>query len=298
MKLEKGVIFQLALMICGDEQYKNIFPYRTSSNLTEFFLNIGFDYKHNGSTRKWWVQDVLTDLNEMDNKENVDFPSDGIIKTIEAILRPIEYNSEYTDYDEAFDMMNKLLKRQYFFIKVEQTSGNVQLMKCQGDFISTALNPKKYERLVTFCPETFRVPDCDVDPKLVAVMMPFTQEFDEVYSKIKTACKSVDLNCQRADDIWNNSVIVQDIFELIFRSSIVIADFSKRNPNVFYEVGIAHTLGKTVIPIVQDLDDIPFDLKHHRVLTYLDDDQGRDELQMGIECRLETIKRNNLQTKG
>jgi len=297
MKLEDGVIYQLALMICGDEQYNTIFPYRTSSNLTAFFLNIGLDYRHDGSTRKWWVQEVLTELNEMDNKEYTDFPSEGLIGAIEALLNPIEYYNQYTDYDKAFDMMNVLLKRQGFFIDVEQTSGNVQLMKRHGDFISTASNPKKCERIITFCPETFKVPDCEVDPKLVAVMMPFAQEFDEIYNKIKTACKSVDMNCQRTDDIWNNSVIVQDIFELIFRSSIVIADFSKRNPNVFYEVGIAHTLGKTVIPIVQNLDDVPFDLQHHRVLGYLKNDQGRDELQKGIEKRLKTIKMNYLETK-
>ena len=51
-----------------------------------------------------------------------------------------------------------------------------------------------------------------------------------------------------------------------FKSRIVICDFSERNPNVFYEVGIAHTLGKHVIPITQTPNDVPFDLQHPRYI--------------------------------
>jgi hypothetical protein len=83
---------------------------------------------------------------------------------------------------------------------------------------------------------------------------------------------------------------VQDIFELIYRSSIVIVDFSGRNPNVFYEAGIAHTLGKNVIPITQSIDDIPFDLRHHRVLKYLNNSEGLQELKRSLEKRLKVLK--------
>jgi hypothetical protein len=76
---------------------------------------------------------------------------------------------------------------------------------------------------------------------------------------------------------------------LIYRSSIVIVDFSGRNPNVFYEAGIAHTLGKNVIPITQRIEDIPFDLRHHRVLEYLNNREGLQELKKGLEKRLEVL---------
>ena len=98
------------------------------------------------------------------------------------------------------------------------------------------------------------------------------------------------MSCYRVDDLWNNTTIVQDIFELIYRSSIVIVDFSGRDPNVFYEAGIAHTLGKNVIPITQSIDDIPFDLRHHRVLKYLNNSEGLQELKRGLEKRLKVLK--------
>jgi hypothetical protein len=149
---------------------------------------------------------------------------------------------------------------------------------------------KEVKRVITFSPSVFSVPDKPTVDELVSVMMPFSMEFDDVLETIKTACSGVGMSCYRADDLWNNSKIIQDIFELIYCSSVVIVDFSGKNPNVFYEVGIAHTLGKNVIPITQSIDDIPFDLRHHRTLKYLNNSEGLEELRKGLEKRLEVLK--------
>ena len=116
-------------------------------------------------------------------------------------------------------------------------------------------------------------------------------EFDNVIETIKEACSNENLICHRANDLWNNSTVIQDIFELIYCSSIVIVDFTAKNPNVFYEAGIAHTLGKNVIPITQSMDDIPFNLGHHRVLKYLNNDEGMHDLKNKLEDRLKTLKK-------
>jgi hypothetical protein len=55
---------------------------------------------------------------------------------------------------------------------------------------------------------------------------------------------------------------------------------------VFYEAGIAHTLGKHVIPITQSAEDIPFDLRHHRYLRYLNNGEGRAQLQTDVGKRI------------
>ena len=55
---------------------------------------------------------------------------------------------------------------------------------------------------------------------------------------------------------------------------------------MFYEAGIAHTLGKHVIPIAQTLKDIPFDLRHHRTLTYLNNQEGRAAMQAILSNRI------------
>lgn len=145
-----------------------------------------------------------------------------------------------------------------------------------GENIST--DPSK-NRDIRFTPSVFDVPDTGIEPTLIAVMMPFEPQFTPVYDTIKAACSNAGLKAQRADDIWLNPSIIQDVFSLIFRSRAVICDYSGRNPNVFYEAGIAHTLGKTVIPITQHKSDIPFDVAHHRYIPYLPNGEGLNSLK-------------------
>jgi hypothetical protein len=151
---------------------------------------------------------------------------------------------------------------------------------------STYVSAKPSERRITFAPYVFHVPDGYVELDLVAVMMPFEMKFTAVYHSIKEATEDCGLRCLRADDIWEDSTIVQDIFALIYRAQVVVVDFTEKNPNVMYETGIAHTLGKHVIPISQDLEDVPFDMRHHRVLKYLPNNEGLSKLTVSLAAKL------------
>lgn len=135
-------------------------------------------------------------------------------------------------------------------------------------------------------PGVFKIPDGGTDGKLVALMMPFDSEFNAVCNTIKEAASELGLSCKRADDIWEDSTIIQDVFSLIYRSAIVICDFSNKNPNVLYEAGIAHTLGRKVIPLAQHISDIPFDLRHHRHLMYLPNTEGLRELKAKLSEKI------------
>lgn len=57
---------------------------------------------------------------------------------------------------------------------------------------------------------------------------------------IQRAAADAEVRCRRADDIWEAPAIIQDVVNLIDRSRIVVCDCTERNPNVFYETGIAH----------------------------------------------------------
>jgi hypothetical protein len=138
-------------------------------------------------------------------------------------------------------------------------------------------------------PSAFRLPVEPRDPNLVCAMMPFGPAFNDVYAAIQYAAQSAGMACQRADNIWEADEVIQDIFSLIYRSSIVICDFTGKNPNVFYEAGIAHTLGRSVVPIAQSEHDVPFDLKHHRYLQYLNNNEGLHDLVARLTPRLKTL---------
>jgi hypothetical protein len=138
-------------------------------------------------------------------------------------------------------------------------------------------------------PTAFRISEPpNVDSELVSVMMPSDASLDRVYATLKTTVEELGLKCRRADDIWINSVLIQDIVSLIDRSKVVVADCSGKNANVFYEIGIAHTLGRDVIMIAQSADDIPFDLRHHRYVTYLNNRQGLSDLAGALRPKLAT----------
>src|SRR6185312_13743333 len=70
------------------------------------------------------------------------------------------------------------------------------------------------------------------------------------------------------DDVFKPSDILVDIWQSINVADFVIADISGRNPNVLYELGIAHTLAKPVLIISKNADDIPIDLSTRRVILY------------------------------
>jgi hypothetical protein len=138
-------------------------------------------------------------------------------------------------------------------------------------------------------PTVFRLSSNPVNPRLISLMMPFAANFTRVYDTLKTAITAEGYTCTRADDIWVHDHIMQDIIELICTSKVVICDLSGKNPNVFYEAGIAHTLGKEVILITQSMEDVPFDLRALRCIQYLNNQEGCDRLAQQVLARLRTV---------
>lgn len=116
----------------------------------------------------------------------------------------------------------------------------------------------------------------------VAAMMPFASEFDPVYDVIKSACRESKLKPLRVDEIYRPSKVMDDIHSAIVQSRVVISDLSERNPNVLYETGIAHAHNCDVIMIVQDEEDVPFDLRPFRYFTYAPDEQGLKSLRSDL----------------
>lgn len=164
------------------------------------------------------------------------------------------------------------------------------LNKNYHDDNATYASAKPSARKITFAPSVFEIPDGSQEEDLIAVMMPFSPGFNPVYDAIKQACTNSGVRCLRADDIWEESTIMQDIFNLIYRAKSVVVDFSGKNPNVMYETGIAHTLGKVVIPITQNVSDIPSDMGHHRALCYLPNNEGLSELTNKLAAKLRSVR--------
>lgn len=101
------------------------------------------------------------------------------------------------------------------------------------------------------------------------VLMPFVKQLEEIYVEVyKPICDEIGFYCWRVDEILRPGSITKDIIQGIRDSDIIIADLTSNNPNVFYELGVAHTINKRTIMTCQQVEDIPFDVSTYRVIIY------------------------------
>ena len=81
---------------------------------------------------------------------------------------------------------------------------------------------------------------------------------------------------------------MSDIWNAIYDARLIIADCTNRNPNVFYEIGVAHAIGQKVILITQNKDDVPFDLRHLRFIDYEYTPRGMREFESRLKQTIQT----------
>jgi hypothetical protein len=131
------------------------------------------------------------------------------------------------------------------------------------------------------------------------VIMPFSTEnslsiYENWIKKAVEECVIGDLTfkCHRADKSLRPGDVISHLIEHLYKSEVVIADLTHQNPNVFYELGVRHTLNNNTILIAQDIRYVPFDLRTQRVIPYSCTDDGMPLLKENIEKSLIEIFTN------
>lgn len=131
------------------------------------------------------------------------------------------------------------------------------------------------------------------------VIMPFGVDFDDLYEKIYApVIRKVGLEPLRADEIYNNRPIMQDIKNSIHSAKVILADVTGRNANVNYELGMAHALDKEVIILTANPSDVPSDYRDIKYIEYNRHDiDWNKKLSEAIENTLHTVlnRINNIQ---
>lgn len=136
------------------------------------------------------------------------------------------------------------------------------------------------------------------DRKKCFVLMPFTDQYREVYAEIyRPVCAANDLDIWRVDEISRPGSITRDIVEGILDADLIIADLTSKNPNVFYELGLAHAVGNKTIMTAQSSTDVPFDIANFRVIFYEQSITGskklKEDLDKAIKELLVALDRTN-----
>jgi len=129
------------------------------------------------------------------------------------------------------------------------------------------------------------------DPKkLCFVIMPFKDDMKDVYrDAIKPACEQAGFVALRVDELKGAFNINRKIIEHIFSSDAIVADLTGWNPNVFYEMGVAHAIDNKTITIIQKKDKLPFDVVTYRGIFYEQTETGLVQLREDIFESLQTL---------
>jgi response regulator RpfG family c-di-GMP phosphodiesterase len=204
----------------------------------------------------------------------------------------LDYNSEYGGV-EAIEKLNNIQPRTKILIlsayepnaEIEAKLNNVDV----DGFISKG-GERNY--ILAVIDELARLRSLPPKKKKCFVIMPFSattscnqDHWSEIFENtIKAAVDESGFNyeCFRASCVIGN--IIKDIIDHLNKSDVVIADMTDRNPNVFYELGVRHALKDATILITQNMNDIPFDLRHYAAIEYdWKTKKGRDNFKEEIK---------------
>lgn len=201
----------------------------------------------------------------------------------------------------------------------QSTKGNLKNFKINEEvhvrYEITGSEAKLYVNNILYCeqnimpfsfPITFRITSIDkvvlydidiesVKPKLFVVMQ-FTNEFNNLYSDvIIPVAEKLGFEVIRADEFYSSTPILNDITKSIIESSVIIADITPDNPNVFYEIGYAHAIKKPTILICDKIrQKLPFDISSFRTLFYENSIAGKSKIENNLKKYLENIQESGI----
>ena len=127
----------------------------------------------------------------------------------------------------------------------------------------------------------------------VCALLPDSPDFDDIYARgIRAACVAAGVRCERVDQQLFDETSLARVYGRINSADLIVADLTGRDPNVFYETGFAHAMGKVVILLVRDARDIPFDLHHYPHIVHEGQiEELRNELMRRVKWFLDQPRR-------
>jgi hypothetical protein len=138
---------------------------------------------------------------------------------------------------------------------------------------------------------TFSALSVEVQRPKAFVVMQFGDRYDSLWKEvIEKVAEDAGFEPIRADDVFKPGIVLQDIIQEIATSEVVIAEITPANPNVFYELGYAHALGKATILLAErNNKDLPFDIRSYRVIFYDDTIAGKTGVETALRKHLANV---------
>lgn len=122
----------------------------------------------------------------------------------------------------------------------------------------------------------------DIQGDLAFILTPFHEDFSNTYDVVCSTCQQMKLKPMRGDEKYIASDVLKHIINQVVKSRLVIAILDGRNPNVFYELGIVHSLNKPTILLANINTNVPFDLQNQYLVLYENEIDLREKLESAI----------------
>lgn len=183
----------------------------------------------------------------------------------------------------------------FFKIKVESIGSILRLYINEVPVVAAVQSLKKNVfRLVCGDNHPVEIKDIKIEPKkpVAFIVMQFSEEYNNLYTEvIKPICEEFGYRVDRADEFFTSTPIISDIVKSIKNSSVIIAEITPDNPNVFYEVGYAHAINKpTILLCDRKREKLPFDISGFRTLFYENSIAGKTQVEKSLKKYLDNYK--------
>ena len=201
----------------------------------------------------------------------------------EALKR--RYFSEYDDDRKTLERRIDSLNRELIYSK--ERFDEINHLIVDGQIKATDSNKSSPLNVRGFLSSVgIELGSLEINRRLVFVLTPFREEEYPTYSTIISAFDGLGVEVVRGDEVRAKGAILSHIVRQMLSARIIIANVNGRNPNVMYELGIAHAMGKDVLIIAHTKEGAPFDISSRRILFYKDGRDLRDKLRNELVLNL------------
>ncbi|MFH1373033.1 MAG: hypothetical protein ABII79_04480 [bacterium] len=205
-----------------------------------------------------------------------------------------EFQNQWFLHGTVGDRSN-LQRHKKYWMKVSLSGSRVTLTVDEVDVLSRNLPFQlTLGQVGLWCASLSYITVTDFDVRGEAtkafVVMQFSTLYNELYDDvIIPVCEDYRIKAIRVDEVCGPGLIIADIITQIIESQLIIAEITPENPNVYYEIGYAHALGKPTILIAEENTQLPFDLSPFRVLFYENSISGKKRIEEGLRKNLSAI---------
>lgn len=207
-----------------------------------------------------------------------------------------DFESKRWEWQNGTGLIENIDLKKEYKIKIVVIGSSLTLFVNNIKIVETTQEFRKGQlKFVAASSEEVVISDFSVQPvkPKAFIVMQFSEEFNKLYQEvIKPICEEFGYECERADEFYTSTPIIADIVKSLIESSIIIAEITPDNPNVYYELGYAHAINKPTILLCDrnKRSKLPFDISSFRTLFYEDSIGGKTAIETNLKRYLEAIE--------